>query len=123
MASKKKVPADLRTIDMFSGRTKLDEIKEKEQAAEEVIEEEERTATVADDRTLGERAEDTAIRWLGLDAFHEGDDIKISVHPEGHAVVVLASTFGPKKAIYGTSTFKLSRDQWCKLVELVKFES
>jgi len=123
MASKKKVPADLRTIDMFSGRTKLDEIKEKEQAAEEVIEEEERTATVADDRTLSERAEDTAIRWLGLDAFHEGDDVKVAVHPEGHAVVVLVNTHGPMKAPYGTQTFKLSRDQWRKLVELVRFES
>lgn len=123
MASKKKVPADLRTIDMFSGRTKLDEIKEKEQAAEEVVEEEERTAKAEDLRTLAEKAEDCAIRWLGLDAFHEGDDIKVAVHPEGHAVLVLVSTHGPKKVPYGTTTLKLSRDQWEKLKALVMFES
>jgi len=123
MASKKKVSADLRTVDMFSGRTKLDEIKEKEQAAEEIIEEEERTASVEDTRTLPERAEDTAIRWLGLDAFHEGDDIKVAVHPEGHAVLVLVATHGPKKVPYGTTILKLSRDQWEKLKALVMFES
>ena len=122
MASKK-VPADLRTVDMFSGRTRLDEIKEKEQAAEEEIVEEERTAKAEDLRTLPEKAKDCAIRWLELDAFHEGDDIKVAVHPEGHAVLVLVSTHGPTKVPYGTTTLKLSRDQWEKLKALVMFES
>lgn len=123
MASKKKVSVDLRTIDMFSGRTKLDELKEKEQAAEEEIVEEERTAKAIDERSVVEQVEGCAIRWLGLDAFHEGDDIKVAVHPEGHAVLVLVSTHGPKKVPYGTTILKLSRDQWEKLKALVMFES
>ena len=122
MASKK-IPADLRTIDMFSGRTTLDDLREREQAAEALLEEEERTASVEDNRTLPERAEDTAIRWLGLDAFHEGDDVKVAVHPEGHAVLVLVSTYGPVSVPYGTIVLKLSRDQWEKLKKLATLES
>ena len=123
MASRKKSDADLRTVDMFSGRTKLEELAEKEEKASASLEEEERTEKAIDLRTQTERAEDCAIRWLGLDAFHEGDDIKVAVDAAGHAVIVLVATYGPEKVPYGTSTFKLSRDQWEKLKTLVMHEA
>lgn len=115
----KKPSADLRTIDMFSGRTALEEA----QPEPESFEPEPDDLRAQDPRSLVEKAEDCAVRWLGLDAFHEGDDVKLAIHPDGHAVIVLVSTFGPNKAAYGTSTIKLSRVQWEKLKALVRFES
>ena len=109
---KKKIdPAILRTMDLFSGKTILEE-------AEAIAHEEhEATARQAGPRDIVEEAEECAVRWLGLDAFHEGDDIKIAVHDKGHAVMVLVSAtpHGP----YGTNTIKLSRGQWRKLRSLV----
>ncbi len=112
MASRKKPdPAVLRTIDIFTGRTPLE-------TAEDMAREEASSQRLEGPRDLIHEAEDCAIRWLGLDAFHEGDDIKVAVHPAGHAVIVLVSTRG--NAPYGTSTIKLSRAQWKKLVGLIR---
>ena len=104
--------AELRTINLFSGKTVLEE-------AEQIAHEEEAMESRPEGpRDLVTEAEDGAIRWLGMDAFNEGDDVKVAVHKGGHAVVVLvsATASGP----YGTSTFKLSRKQWTKLRALVK---
>lgn len=119
---KKPTSAALRTIDLFSRKTKIEEVED--QLREEEIQEEERTARAYSDPTaMAEHAEETAIRWLGLDSFHEGDDVKVAVHPAGHAVLILVHTCGPNKAAYATQTLKLSRDQWKKLKSLVAFES
>ncbi len=120
MASRKKAPADLRTVDMFTGRTKLEETRAIPEASPE---DEVREETEVTTMSLAEKADNCAIRWLGDDGPPKGDDVKLALHPEGHAVMVLVSSYGPDKAPYGTSTIKLSRVQWMKLVELVRFES
>lgn len=115
MASKKKDPAALRTIGLFTGRTPLEE------AELTLLEEPE---DVKESREAGERdivaeAEEGAIRWLGLDVFREGDDIKVAVHPRGHAVVVLVHA-DSKGGARATTQFKLSAAQWKKLRALAK---
>jgi hypothetical protein len=116
---KVKDPAVLRTIDMFSGKTVIEEAEAKLEA--EVIEQEEATARAYSDPTaMAEHAEETAIRWLGLDAFHEGDDVKVAEHKAGHAVIVFVNTSGPNKAAHSTATFKLTRQQWSKLKQIVR---
>ncbi len=107
LASRKKDPAALRTLGLFSKQTPLEE-------ASALLADEVQEVRVAGPRDIVAEAEECAVRWLGLDAFHEGDDIKVAVHKGGHAVMVLVSATG-KGAIYGTSTIKLSRTQWSKL--------
>lgn len=110
MGSRKKDPAVLRMLDIFTRKTPLE-------TAEDMANEEARSPErPAGPRDLVEEAEEGAIRWLGLDVFHEGDDIKVAVHRAGHAALVLVSVnaSGP----YGTSTIKLSRSQWAKLKRL-----
>lgn len=108
---KKMEPAVLRTIGMFSGKTMLEEA---ESLAADELQEERPDGP----RDLVAEAEDGAIKWLGLDAFHSGDDIKIATHKAGHAVIVLVNTT-PKNEVYATRTFKLSAPQWKKLRKLV----
>lgn len=115
---KRKVsPAELRTVDMFTGKTPIE-------AAEEMLREEEPEIRDTSGRApteIVEMAEDAAIRWLGMDCFHEGDDIKIAVHPKGHAVVMLIrTTKGTHGPAYHSVDFKLSRQQWAKLKKLVR---
>ena len=108
--ARKKDSATARTLSLFSGKTVLEEA-------------EVELGDVAPDERTGhplemvKTAEDTAIRWLGLDVFHDGDDIKVAVHPNGTAVLVIVRTnaSGP----YGTATIKLSRVQWAKLRAIV----
>lgn len=111
---KKKDPASLRTIGLFTGKTPLEEA---ESLAYEVDELEE--AREGGPRDIVRESEDCAVRWLGLDAFAVGDDVKVAVHPKGHAVMMLVSTV-KSGAAYGTSTIKLSRAQWSKLKTIVK---
>lgn len=112
MARKKKDPAELRILGLFTGKTVLEE-------AEDLAREEDALTTRADGpRDMVGEAEECAIRWLGLDAFHEkGDDIKVAVHSSGHAVLVLvrADVTGAPR---GTLTIKLSRSQWAKLKKI-----
>ena len=71
MASRKKDPAALRTIGLFTGKTVMEE-------AAALAEEEAPEQREAGPRDIESEAEECAIRWLGLDAFHEGDDIKVT---------------------------------------------
>ncbi len=112
---KKPEPAALRTIDMFSGKTMLEEKKSLD------YEEEERDERSDEPRNIVEESEDCAIRWLGLDAFHEhGDDVKIAVHPSGYAVMCLVRTTPQLGIPYATMTVKFSRAQWAKLKRIVR---
>ncbi len=105
-------PAVLRTRDLFTGRTALEEAEaEARDMAPEI------RADVP--RNLVTEAEDCAVRWLGMDVFHEGDDIKVAVHHAGHAVMVLVDTHPPGGAPCSTRTIKLSRAQWAKLKTIV----
>ncbi len=111
MASRKKDPAALRTISLFSGKTTLEE------AEHELVEEapEQRSNNPL---VMVERSEETAIRWLGLDVFHEGDDVKVAVHPKGHAVLLIVRT--DKGGPFHTASIKLSKVQWSKLKALAR---
>lgn len=119
-ARKKKDPAALRTIDLFTGKTAFEEAEASLVA--EAYEEEERDARANVPRDIVSESEECAVKWLGLDAFHEGDDIKVAVHPKGHAVLMLVNTRAPAgmPIAYGTVTHKLSRAQWSKLKKIVK---
>lgn len=113
MAARKRKPdpAVLRTVGLFSGKTVLEE-------AEQLAAEEEASERTGDPTAMVENAEESAIRWLGQDAFHEGDDVRVALHQSGAAVMVLVSTRG--NAPYATRTFKLTRQQWSKLVSLAR---
>ena len=110
MTRKKRDPAQLRTLGLFSGMTPLEE-------AERELHEEAGDVRSDEPRDLSADAESTAIRWLGSDVFHEGDDIKVAVHRMGHAVVVLvyADVNGGARS---TVQLKLSKAQWTKLKRL-----
>lgn len=110
--AKRKAPAELRTIGLYSGLTPLEE-------AERLAKEEASEVRPDGPRDIVGEAEDCAIRWLGMDAFHEGDDVKVAVHSAGHAVIVLVRAT-KNGAPYHTTTFKLSRDQWTKLKALAR---
>lgn len=120
MASRKKDPAALRTLSIFTRRTPLEEVADELEAdADDLAESVAAGRAAKNPLAMEEHAEDAAIRWLGLDVFHEGDDIKVAVHPKGHAVLVLV-----RKTVvgspYSTATIKLSRAQWSKLKQLAR---
>lgn len=117
MASRKKAPdfAVVRTIGLFTGKTAIEE-------ANDVLAEEAPAERTGDPTDMVSHGEEAAVRWLGLDAFHEGDDVRVAVHKAGHAVLMLVKTTTAGVA-YGTSLHKLSRAQWSKLKQLVKQES
>lgn len=114
MAARKKKadPAAPRTLGLFSGKTVIEE------AEALALEEAPQARNFKNPLEMVEHGEETAVTWLGLDAFHEGDDVRVAVHPEGHAVLMLVRTnyAGP----YGTSLIKLSRAQWSKLRKLAR---
>ncbi len=115
MASRKKPDAaTINTIDMFSGKTMLEEKKALD------YEEEERDERSDEPRNIVDESEECAIRWLGLDAFHEGDDVQVAVHPSGHAVMMLVRTTPQLGIPYATMTVKFSRAQWAKLKRIVR---
>ena len=120
---RKQDPAALRTISLFSGKTVLEEaVQTLEDDAADLAETEAREQRTGHPFEMVHEAEKTAVRWLGLDAFHEGDDVKVAVHPQGHAVLILVRTYGPLGGPYGTVSVKLSRAQWSKLRELSRAE-
>lgn len=106
MATKRKAKAEDRTIDLFTGKTVAEALEA------EALEAAETRSSAPRDVVL--EAEDGAIRWLGLDVFHRGDDVKVAVHKKGHAVLILVSTTRDGVP-YGTATLKLSKQQWDKL--------
>lgn len=113
VSRKKKDPAQLRTLGLFTGKTPLGEA---ELELEEIAPEE----RTGDPRDMVNTAEETAVRWLGLDAFNEGDDVKVAVHPKGHAVLVFVRSGGPNGAPFHTATFKMSAKMWSKLKQLAR---
>lgn len=115
MASRKKDPAALRTIGLFTGKTQLEE-------AEGLLDEEEEQEGQGHQqpRDIVAEAEQAAPRWLGLDVFHEGDDVKVFTR-NGRAIIVLVDTSKSKDGgAYATRSFGLSRSQWSKLRALVR---
>jgi len=121
LASRKKDPAVLRTLSLFSGKTPLEEAQALvEVDAADLAETEERAKRTGHPFEMVHEAEKTAVRWLGLDAFHEGDDVKVAEHRDGHAVLVLVRTGGPAGAPYGAVNIKLSKAQWSKLKRLAR---
>jgi len=121
VSRKKKDPAALRTVGLFTGKTVLEEAEQELEEAEDVTE----AASWErpnDPKDMVDVAENTAVRWLGLDVFHEGDDVKVAVHAKGHAVLVFVGTHGPKGAPCSTATFKISAAQWRKLKNLARAE-
>ena len=117
MASRKKPdPAVLRTISLLTGKTPLEE-------AEDLVREESTETRDPGPRDIVAEGEEAAIRWLGMDVFHEGDDVRVAVNPKnGTAVLMLVSTTKPLGVPYGVSTHKLSRAQWNKLKRLAREE-
>ncbi len=107
MGSRKKDPAALRTIGLFTGKTVLEEV-------EGGLREEAPEHRPSGLRELAAEADENAVTWLGLDAWHEGGDVKVAVHRDGHAVLVLVNA-SKKDVVYGTTTVKLSKTQWAKL--------
>src|SRR5271154_3988790 len=102
---RKKDPAALRTIGLFSGKTPLEEASAMLEEAEDA-----KDARLAPQhRDLGDEANEMAVKWLGLDMFAEGDDVRVAVHAKGHAVIVLVDKSG------NTKSFGLSKTQWAKL--------
>jgi hypothetical protein len=101
----------MRTPDLFTGKTKLEEIEAL------ALEEHVPVVRISDPTAIADQAQKTAVRWLGLDAFHEGDDVALALHEDGHGVLVLVA-----KARDGTErasvTVKLSRAQVMKLAQL-----
>ena len=113
MAARKKSPAALRKLSLFSGKTVLEE------AEQQLHEETEQIARDKNPLAIVEHAEETAIRWLGLDAFHTGDDVKLALHADGHGVLILIRTTR-EGAVYNSSTVKLSKGQVTKLFALAR---
>jgi hypothetical protein len=103
----------MRTPDLFTGKTKLEEIEDM------VVEEQEPVVRASDPTAIADQAQKAAVRWLGLDAFHEGDDVALALHEDGHGVLVLVA-----KAKDGTErasvTVKLSKTQVRKLKTLAQ---
>jgi hypothetical protein len=120
---RKQDPAALRTISLFSGKTVIEEAEHLlEVDAADLAETQARAIRTGHPFEMVHEAEDAAVRWLGLDVFHEGDDLKVAVHPKGHAVLVLVRTTGTPGLPYGTATIKLSRAQWAKLKTIARGE-
>lgn len=123
MGARKKDPAALRTLSLFSGKTPLEEAQSLiEVDAADLAETEARAQRTGHPFEMVHEAEKTAVRWLGLDAFHEGDDIKVLEHRDGHAVLVIVRTTGSAGAPYGVVNIKLSKAQWSKLRRLARGE-
>lgn len=110
MASRKKDPAALRTISFLTGKTPLEE-------ASLLLDKEEQDRPPPADRDIVAEAEEAAVRWFGLDAFHQGDDVKL-VEKNGRAVILLVDTSTNGQA-YGCRSFALSRPQYQKLKALL----
>jgi hypothetical protein len=121
MASRKRDAAAARTLSLFTRLTPLEEAAaELEGGAADLADAEARERRTGHPFEMVHEAEKTAVRWLGLDVFHEGDDVKVAVHRDGHAVLVLVRTTGAANAPYGTVNVKLSKAQWSKLRNIAK---
>ena len=110
----RKAQAALRTIGLFSGKTALEE-------AEGLLDAEDHgERKPPPTRDIVAEAEEAAVRWLGLEVNHEGDDIKVALGKNGKAILVLVDTQKSKDgSAYATRSVYLSRQQWQKLKSLV----
>lgn len=114
MASRrKKSPAELRTVGLFTGLTPIEE------AERELAEERETTGryTPRDYDSTKHTMIDVAIRWLGMDAFEDGDDVLLAIGPKGDGVLmaITAAKGGyPGRQVH----VRLSRKQLRKLKTL-----
>ena len=108
----------MRTPDLWTGKTKQEEV-------EDMLAEEDELAQPKEERKRLEPrlAQEAGVtRWLGLTPGPSyADDIRIAVHPKGHAVVMLINT--SRGEPYSTREIMLSRHQWTKLVKLVREEA
>jgi hypothetical protein len=104
MASRKKPPAEVRTIGLFTGLTPLEE-------AEQAALEEDPFAPKEEpvSRTLISNDE-TAVRWLGEDFSEEllGDGVRVALGKSGVVVMLVRKDAR-------SVTVKLSHAQWAKL--------
>lgn len=113
-ARKKKLPADMRTIDLFTGKTKVEEVED--MVAEEAANDAPKNRLEGNERF---EQEESAIKWLGVDSFDvAGDDLRIAVGKAGAVLMLIDST--KAGAVYGMREFKLSTKQWAKLKKLAK---
>lgn len=116
MASRKKAPADMRTIDIFTGKTKLEEV-------EDMLVEEDEFAKPANDAPKDRsdptfEQEETAIRWLGLDGFNVGDDCRVALNGKGAVLMLIDAA--PDGSVRAQREQKLSRKQWTKLCHIIE---
>ena len=104
----------MRTPDLWTGKTKAQEVEDM------LAEETEQPVKTRIEPKLAQ--EHGVTRWLGLTPGPSyADDIRIAVHPKGHAVVMLINT--SRGEPYSTREIMLSRHQWTKLVKLVREEA
>jgi hypothetical protein len=114
MVSRKKAPADMRTVDLFTGKTKLEEVED--MLAEEAANDAPKERLAGNERF---EQEETAIRWLGLDAFDTaGDDCRVALGKSGAVLMLIDSA--PDGNVRAMREFKLSTKQWKKLCSLTK---
>jgi hypothetical protein len=117
LAARKKDPAQLRTLGLFTGLTPLEE-------AEQMAREE---GAIADKyqgepRYAGDMIPSSlsaAARWLGEGQQERGDDVRVIESEAGHAVLVLIRGDAPAHP-YSTVNLRLSRRQWAKLKAIVE---
>jgi hypothetical protein len=100
---------------MFTGRTALEE-------ASTLLEAEDHGDRKPPPvRDIVHEAEELAVRWLGMEQHHDGDDIKIAEHKGGAAVILLIDTQKSSNgSAYATRQFRLSRAQYKKLRQLCR---
>lgn len=114
--TRRKPPAEDRTIDLFTGKTKTEE-------AEDLVREEEFFEERPDGpRDLKAEAMIGAESWTKLDGVnpdHAGDDLRLLVSSKGHAIMVLSNTT-KRGEVYGTRTILISKKQFDKLRKLVE---
>ena len=112
--TRRKIPAaELRTIGLFSGRTRLEEVAR--------LEEEERQETRVDagPRDLGSEMDEAAIRWLGNDAFVQGNDVRLAVRrADGATLLMLVKAAGG--TVISTAMWALTEAQRRKLKSLLQ---
>jgi hypothetical protein len=113
--ARRKIPlAELRPVDLFTGRTA---IKEAEVLLLDEEDRDERPSAARDyDSVKGQMAE-TAIRWLGMDVFEDGDDVLLAIGPKGDGVL-MAVTAGRGICPGRQTHVRLSRKQLLKLKKL-----
>lgn len=107
----------MRTPDLWTGKTKAQEV-------EDMLAEENELAQPKEERKRLEPrlAQEAGVtRWLGLtNGPMYKDDVRVAVHPKGHAVLMLINT--SRGEPYSTREILLSRHQWAKLKKIAREE-